>query len=239
MGLNLLIVDDDRDFAESLADVFELHGHLVSVACTGEQAIELYQQSCYDLALLDVRLPGMNGVESFAAMRAIRPQARVIMMTGYSIEGLVQEAVDQGALGVFHKPLDMERVLFTLERVLPTGILVVDDDPDSATSIADLVTRRGYRAIVANGGRAAMDEIRSQPIDVLLLDLRMPTVDGYEVYRQMTAHGGAIPTVIITAYAREEAERVRSLPVAAVLSKPIDPEVLMQKIEKLVGSRKL
>jgi CheY-like chemotaxis protein len=95
--LNILVVDDDEDNAMSLGEVFELEGHRVRTVFSGQDAIDACINSQFDLAFIDVMMPGKNGVESFLEIRRVRPQARVYMMTGYSVEELLQQAVRQGA----------------------------------------------------------------------------------------------------------------------------------------------
>src|SRR5260370_22214654 len=82
----VLVVDDDCDHAESLGDVIELRGHAAQLAYSGEEAIEYFRAGDFDFVLLDVKLPGINGVDTFLEMKKIRPTAQVMMMTGYSVE---------------------------------------------------------------------------------------------------------------------------------------------------------
>ncbi len=100
--MRALVVDDDRDHGESVAEVLEMRGFSVDVAFTGEDAVSCFRDVDFDIVLMDVKLPGMSGVEAFSACRMIRPAARVVMMTGYSVEQLVVWAVENGALGVLH-----------------------------------------------------------------------------------------------------------------------------------------
>jgi two-component system response regulator HydG len=115
-ALDILVVDDDRDNADSLAEVFALDDHRVTVAYSGEQAIEAFRHSRFDMGFFDVMMPGKNGVESFIEIRGFRPEAKVFFMTGYSGEDLLQAARDHGAMGVFSKPVDLNRVLDMLAR---------------------------------------------------------------------------------------------------------------------------
>jgi two-component system response regulator HydG len=112
--LQILVVDDDVDNANSLAEIFEMQGHAVTTANSGRDAIRAYEQKNFDIAFMDIAMPGKNGVESFFEIRKFKPQARVYMMTGYSVEELVDEAIQNGALGVLHKPVDLNKVLSLL-----------------------------------------------------------------------------------------------------------------------------
>jgi len=97
-SLKILVVDDDEDAADSLAELFEMEGHDVLVAYSGDDAIKAYTEQDFDISFMDIMMPGKNGVESFFEIRRIKPSAKVFMMTGYSVEQLVQQAIDQGLL---------------------------------------------------------------------------------------------------------------------------------------------
>ena len=81
--VRIMIVDDDQDLAESLADLLQAHGYDVATARDGQDALEHARGEDFDITLMDVRMPVMNGVDSFLAIRKIKPQARIIMMTGF------------------------------------------------------------------------------------------------------------------------------------------------------------
>jgi len=234
--LNVLVVDDDHDFAESLADMLEMRGHNVEIAFRGEDAVKIFTERDFDITFMDVRLPGKNGVESFLDIRKIKENARVVMMTGYSVEQLLDHAVQNGVWGVIHKPLNMAKVIEMLDRIKPDGILIADDDPDFIQGIKEVLESSGYTVVIAGNGREAVERIKSNGIDVLILDVRMPVLNGLETYRELKNLGYSIPTIIITAYAREEAtalDTLRSLSVTGILTKPFDPEDLVRAVESI------
>ncbi len=115
--LNILVVDDDAENADSLAELFSMDDHQVIVAYDGQQAIEAFSLNKVDIGFFDVMMPGKNGVESFLEIKASHPEACIYFMTGFSADDLLQEAVRNGAKGVFSKPVDLPRVLNTLERM--------------------------------------------------------------------------------------------------------------------------
>ncbi len=235
-SLRILIVDDDRDFADSLRDVFELAGHKSDVAYSGEDAVKRFAERHFDLSFLDVRLPGMNGVECLMELRKIRRNAQVYMMTGYSVEQLLDLAVASGARGVLHKPLEVEKLLESLETIKPTGVLIVDDDPEFVASVRDALELNGYKVMTARTGEEAIERVAEGGVDVIILDLRLPLLSGVEVYWELKRRGFNVPTIIATAYACEESaamEKLRQFAVTGVLVKPFDPELLLQKIKAL------
>jgi CheY-like chemotaxis protein len=239
--LRVFIVDDDRDFAASLALLIGGRGHEVELAHSGEEAIAKFREQRFDITFMDVKLPGKNGVESFMEIRQSNPSARVVMMTGYSVGQLLEQAVSQGAWRVLDKPLDILQVLNLLDDIKPDGILIVDDDPDFVQSIKSLLVNHGYTVFVAANGQQAIERVRANGIDILILDLRLPILSGLETYLELKQSGHAIPTLIVTAYADQDTgdiDKLRSLSVSGILSKPFDPRELLEAIERLSLARR-
>ena len=122
---SVLIVDDDSGMAETLADILSVFGYAVTTASSAVTAVRVVTQTRPDLVLMDVRMPGLSGVEALKTMKALAPQMAVIMMTAFARENLAEEARRAAALAVLPKPLDMERLLALLTQVArsegPTG----------------------------------------------------------------------------------------------------------------------
>jgi DNA-binding response OmpR family regulator len=233
----IFVVDDDRDFAEGLADVLELRGYEVDLAFSGEEAIAKFKENDYDITFMDVRLPGMNGVESLRTLRRLKPGARVVMMTGYSVPQLLDEALDEGAWAVLQKPFDMEQVLEMVRQIPPTGVvLIADDDPDFAAGCKDLFDSAGYRTCVVPDGEQAVEQVKSgRSIDLLVLDIRLPIMNGLEVLMAVREAGYELSTIVVTAYPDEESDKIDILTdqeVTGVLVKPFDPEDLLAAVGK-------
>ncbi len=237
--LQILIVEDDQDFAESMTDILESQGHEVQLAVSGEEAISIFQKQNFDVAFMDVKLPGKNGVESFLEIHKSKPKAKVVMMTAYSVKQLLDEAVENGAWGILHKPFDTEHLLETLGGIKSHSILIADDDPDFVHTIIDMLESKGYTVYVARDGKEAIERIKSDNINVLLLDLRMPLLSGLETYIELKKSGYTVPTIIVTAYAREKEDaidKLRTLSVTGILTKPFDPKVLLQAVRKITDT---
>jgi two-component system response regulator HydG len=226
----IFVIDDDLDLAESLADVLEARGFEVEIAHTGEEGVARFADGAFDLVFMDVKLPGMNGVDSFLAMKAMRPDARVMLMTGYGVEELLQRAIDSGALGVLHKPFAITEALAVLEDLKVRGtVLVADDDKGFAESLETLLSLSGYRVTLAATGGEALELVLAGGVDCLILDLRLPGMSGVEVFLELERRGRSVPTVIVTGFAAEEEpalERVRA-GARGVFAKPLDPARLL------------
>jgi two-component system, NtrC family, response regulator HydG len=235
--MRIFVVDDDRDHAESIADVLEAKGHEVELAFTGEEAVARFRAADFDVVLMDIKLPGINGVETFFEFRKIRPSAHVFMMTGYSVEQLIAQAVDNGALGILKKPFGMAELLAAFEDVKPRGmVLVADDDPLFANSIIGLLASQGYRVETAATGPEALEKLESNEIDCLLLDVRMPILSGLEVYLRMKQTGRAVPTILVTGHAGDDETGRLGRMTQGLLVKPFDPAALLRAMAELSPS---
>ncbi len=233
----VLIVDDDIDHAESLADVIEMRGHETQLAHSGEEALRHFRTADFDFVLLDVKLPGINGVETFLEMKKIRPAAQVMMMTGYSVEQLVAQAIEGGALGVLHKPFAAMQVLELLTKVRPRGrVLVADGDAEFVGSVVPILKLAGYDVDTAATGAEALEKMIAEDVDCLVLDLRLPVLSGAELYARLIQAGRTVPTLLVTGGHEDvdEDPRLRSQ-TCGMLFKPFDPNALLSAIGSAVS----
>jgi DNA-binding response OmpR family regulator len=229
---HVLIVDDDRDHAESLADVLDMRGHATEVCYTGEDAVARFREEDFDFVLLDIKLPGIDGLETFLQMKKIRPDVRVMMMTGYSLEQIVAQAIESGALGVLNKPFAATQLLQVLGELKPRStVLVVDDDPDFIDSIEGILDIAGYEVLLADNGADALQLVLKGGIDCLILDLHLPVMSGTQVYAHLIEAGRAVPTVLVTGGATDaQGEAQLSAATCDILYKPFDPHALLAAV---------
>ena len=108
---SILIVDDDISLGRSLSLVLKHKGYAVTTAQGGREALVEVKERPFDLVFMDIKMPALNGVETYKKMKKVRPGIMVVMMTGYSVEGLVQEAVNNNAYTCLYKPFDVEKML--------------------------------------------------------------------------------------------------------------------------------
>ncbi|HHX42416.1 MAG TPA: response regulator [Chloroflexi bacterium] len=118
-SLRVLVVDDDPGIRETMFDILSLEGYQVEVADSGERALELSEKGRYDVALLDIRMPGIDGVETLRALKRTDSAIRVIMITGFDEGDLAAKAMEAGAEAVFRKPLDVATFLPLLMASTP------------------------------------------------------------------------------------------------------------------------
>jgi two-component system, NtrC family, response regulator HydG len=238
--LKILVVDDDVDNAHSMAELFELEGHSVKIAESGEAAIAAYLSEDFDIAFMDVMMPGKNGVESFIEIRKMRPSARVVMMTGYSVEELLRQAVERGAMGVLLKPMEPRQILNLLDEVGASGVVVAPtSNPRGGEEIQRLLAKAGRASRLISEA----SEVQSQPPrdadGVLILDFDTRLIDGFHTVRDVRSSGCQSPAIVMAKTADpavlDPAEVLRDFQVTGVLNKPFDPLQLIEKLGNLQG----
>jgi two-component system response regulator VicR len=121
-------------------------------------------------------------------------------------------------------------------------VVYIEDEPEMIDLVRLILNRRGYEIIGANGGREGLDLVRAQTPDLVLLDLMMPDMDGWDVYQQMKAdeHTQNIPVIVVTAKA-QSIDKVLGLHIAKVddyISKPFSPQELVDSVEKVIAKNK-
>ena len=109
-SLNILVVEDNKDFANGLADYLRLNGHDVDLAGSGEAGLARLAGKDFDLALLDIMLPGMSGADTLRSIRVTSPETAIIMMTGQRAEVHAAAARKLGAIDILQKPFDPSRI---------------------------------------------------------------------------------------------------------------------------------
>ena len=180
---NILIVDDDIDMTETLSDILEDSGYQVEVANDGFKAIEKVKDRAFDVILMDIKMPGINGVETYKEIKSIRPEAAVMMMTAYSVENLVVEALREGAHGVMYKPINITKVVEFIENSKKGAlILIVDDDLSTCETLMDVLEEKGYHIARASSGQEAIKKVREARFDIVFIDVKMPVMNGLETY---------------------------------------------------------
>ena len=116
--LTILVVDDDDDTRSNMADIFGDRGYRVDSAAGGDIALDRVRQQPYELGLLDLRMPGMDGLTLCRRLERLRPGMANMIITGYPSEGLDEEAHAAGAIRVLHKPVDVAKLVALVEQIL-------------------------------------------------------------------------------------------------------------------------
>jgi DNA-binding NtrC family response regulator len=116
----ILVVDDEQDIRETLKDILEKEGYGVEMAGSGDEAISMFSSVKPDLVLMDVRMPGMNGVDLLKKLRQMNAEVPVAMITAYEDVALAEEALGLGAYDYIKKPFDLDYLRESvLSKVIP------------------------------------------------------------------------------------------------------------------------
>jgi CheY-like chemotaxis protein len=118
--VRVLVLDDNVDVAQGVAEILELSGYEVTLVHDAQSAVTAYCNGNVDMGLFDVRMPGMNGVEAFHEIKRRRPDASIILMSGFADDELVTSALTNGALGLLSKPFEPDEMLQRLQDVQPS-----------------------------------------------------------------------------------------------------------------------
>jgi two-component system response regulator HydG len=198
---SILVVDDDNDMTTTLSDILvDLHYH-VETANNGFEAIEKIKNRRFDTILLDIKMPGISGVETFKEIKKIRPDAVVMLMTAQSVEQLVTEALDQGAFGIMYKPIDTTKLIGFMETTKTGALLLfVDVDLSATLSLMGILKERGYRIAKARSGKEAIKVVTDSDVDLVFIAIKMPVMNGLETYMFLKHVKPGIKVVMTTNY---------------------------------------
>lgn len=122
----VLVVDDNPDIIGALTDFLELNGCKIFAATSGREAIDIVKQTDIEVALLDVRLPDINGVSLLDILKKEDPTIAVIMMTGYSTHKDIIDAMKKGASDFLLKPFEYDNLIMVMIRALRERALMLD-----------------------------------------------------------------------------------------------------------------
>ena len=233
----ILVVDDERDIRENLRDILTDLGYAVDVAGDGPSALELVQAKHYDVALLDLRMPGMDGLELYRRIKELRSGTVAIIVTAYATAETTRDALEAGAWKIVAKPVDFHYVMGLIGEVLDQPVvLLIDDDVDLCHSLWDVLRDKGYRVCVAHDAQQAAALLAAQPFKVVLIDMKLPHGDGADVFHLVRQAHPDTRTVLITGFRGELERKLDTIVEAgadAVCFKPFDVEQLLQTITRL------
>lgn len=240
-GRRILIVDDEVDMRRTLRRIMRAKGYSVAVAANGPEAIEIARKFQPQILLMDMRMPGMNGVEAYRQIKPLCPSAVVVFMTAFSTIELSQEAMDEGALDVMAKPLDVDNVCQVLGQTLPQRpVLVVDDDAGFRTSLQRALSTSGFHVMTAVGLADAIETYRRHPDCVVLLDMKLDDLSGLHVLEQLQLVNSDVIAVLMTGFTELKPKMQIGLHSGArsTFIKPFDVGQMAAEIRKQIVMQK-
>jgi len=233
---NILVVDDLRGIRLTLGGILEDEGHNVVAVEDGYQAIEAVKKTHFDGIFMDIKMPGINGIQTFREVKKIDPQAMVIMMTAYSVEDLVKEALEEGAYAIVYKPFDIDKIIALIEELLceKTLILVVDDQFGDRGTLKAILEEKGYRVATARDGAEAIKMVMEKHYDIIFLDIRLPDMNGVETFERVKEIDPKAVVIMMTGYTEEDlVKRAVSGGAYTCIYKPFDMEKVVALVENI------
>ncbi len=145
-----LILDDNLPYAENLAEIVSDHGDRVRFTDRGEEALSWVSEERFDAVLTDMRMPQMSGAQFLHRIRAVDPDLPAIALTAYSRDRELEQAREEGLLGVFSKPAPIAQLLALLGRARRGGLVaLVEDEPSLADNLTETFSLAGFSTVTA------------------------------------------------------------------------------------------
>ena len=267
-GLAVIVVDDNATNRHFLVRTLTRWG-LRPVAVSGcLQALRLLEERAatpdpFQLALLDSQMPGIDGFETAEAISS-SPALSIplIMLRSVGSPGDAARRKEVGIAAYLNKPLHQAELLEVIQTVMTSAvsgghgvigieaptkpfttqlrILLAEDNPVNRTVAVRLLEKFGHRVTVAHNGRQALDAIAAETFNVVLMDVQMPEMDGFEaasiIREREKDRGGHLPLIALTAHAMKgDEERCCAAGMDAYVSKPIDAAQLIGTIQRLTA----
>src|SRR5450631_603942 len=239
---SILVVDDEVDTCRNLSDILTDLGYHVEVAHDGMSALELVRQKPFDVALLDFKMPGMDGLTLYREIKKLRADTVSIVVTAYAGGDTQAEALAAGAWQVLSKPVDFPKLLGLVDEALGQPlVMVVDDDHDLCATLWDILRDRGFRVCLAHGEQQAAERLKGRDFKIVLIDMKLPSGDGTSVFRIVRETNPQARTVFITGHRSEMDERIKQAMnegADGVCYKPFDVPSLLSTLQKLAETTK-
>jgi len=256
---SILVVDDDPVNCQVVSRRLTQEGFSVATATSGQEALHALDRQRFDLVLLDLVMPDMDGVETLKRLRDHKRGAKtpVIMLSAHDDSDHIKTCLENGAVDYLVKPLVIPLVRTRIERCLRPGaaraeeespkspatthILIVDDDDLNCRLLARQLQNPGHSVTTVNRAADALDRLSKEYFDVVLLDVNMPGMNGTVMLKQLRAHPRTrqLPVIMITA-TNEVSTMLECIDHGAdgYITKPIDIGYLRSCILSAVEARK-
>ena len=213
----VLVIDDDPVSCDVVQRMLTREGFRVSCVYSGSEGLERAREDNPDLITLDILMPETSGWEVLARLKADTSTADIPVVI-VSVLGEQKLGYAMGAADYITKPIDRERVLRTVTRHLPRSpesdnpvLLLVEDDASTRDVLQRTLEREGWNVSVAENGRQGIERLSEVRPSMVILDLMMPEVDGFEFIEELRMHPDwdGIPVVVLTALILSDDDRRR------------------------------
>jgi CheY-like chemotaxis protein len=238
----LLLAEDQPEVRRLASLILKSHGYQVLEASCGPEALALSLQHAgpIDLLVTDVIMPGMTGRELATRLREVRPEIKVLYVSGYSADIIGRAGELNPGIDYLPKPYTAAQLALKVREVLGPSkcagrILVLDDDDAVRRLLHETLTDAGYQVLSARDGREGMRLVAEQPFDLVVTDLIMPGQEGIETIGNLHRDFPSIRIVAMSgAMDSGYLKTAERLGAHAALRKPIDSQDLLRTIRDLL-----
>ena len=247
----ILIVEDSNTQAKQIELSIKPLGHPVTAAYSAKEALELLKKQKALIVISDILMPDMDGYQLCKAIKSDTDlkDMPVVLLTRLSDPKEIIKGLECGADDFIVKPYSEDLLLARIRTILSLraqqdlpdkqiSILVVEDSPTQAEQLKYLLEDRGYKVLLAADGREGLDVARRTMPAIVISDILMPVMNGYELACEMKHDDGLkhIPVILITSL-MDRKEVIHKAAVAAdgYFTKPFDNQYLLEKIESLIS----
>jgi two-component system response regulator HydG len=229
--IKIMVVDDEKIIREFLARLLSLKGVEVECVEDGHKAIEAAQAENFDFFFLDVRMPKIDGLQTLKQLKKISPKSQYVMMTGYAVDDLLQEAEKEGILAAIKKPFDISQK--------EIKILVVDDEKEILNFFLRLLKNDNIAITAVETGREAFETIQKSLFDLVFLDVVLKDMSGMELHSKIKASRPELDIIMMTGYSGKLEQEAQNKDIKGCLYKPFETDKIFAEIEKVKKSRNL
>jgi two-component system, NtrC family, response regulator HydG len=234
---SILVVDDNQDLLNTFAMILKRRGFSVQTAADGFSALDKFSKQDFDVTLMDIVMPEMNGVDTSRKMKEIHPEAPIILMTAYSDEELLQTARDGGVRRIIHKPIRIDQLIQLItETADGQPILVVDDDADICQTLTQILTTQGYDVVTANSGEEAITKTQAKDCQMAFIDIKLPNIDGLETLLRLKEINPDLTVIMMTGFRNEvkdALDKAQESEAITCLYKPFDPAEAAELVKRV------
>jgi len=236
---SILLVDDEKNFSYTLSEIFKLHNWSVDIANNGFDAMELVKQKFYDIILIDIRMPGIDGIQTFNEIKKLQSGVVIFLMTGGPIEHL-RDLQKNGIYSILQKPINVREIIDIISQLEEkASILVVDDNDNDRTLLSNIFVEKGYRVMTSKTAKEAIDLISIKEFDIVLLDMHLPDMDGITALEKIKKNNPGLAIMAMTGYNLDEIiENAIKKGAVSCFIKPFDIEILLNEINYIVSKKK-
>jgi hypothetical protein len=242
----VLVVEDQAKVRKFVVAALRAYGYQAMEAANAGEALLLCERECerIDLVLTDVVMPSMSGTELAERLRKRWPAIKVMFMSGYTDDAIVQHGVLPKDEEFIQKPFGPEQLAIKVRKMLakpdgPARIVVADDESGVRSFLRLVLESGGYEVIEAANGKQAVEKALAGPTDLVITDLVMPEQEGLETIRALHRDAPGIGIIAISgALGGQFLKVAHMLGAQAVLRKPVSAETLLAKVAEVLKSRR-